>query len=139
MNYKSNKGFTLTETLISLILILMIVILSSPLFYALKNPSYDQELSARQLFSFIQHEVNLSRNTLVEENKLQIIDSRYRSVVIEQYQDKVRRQVGGTGHEALLSDVTVFTVMENGRNILVSVEMKGGEFYQKQIHYASTQ
>jgi competence protein ComGF len=139
MNYSNKKGFTLTETLISLIVILMIVILSYPLFYALKNPSYDQELSARQLFSFIQKEVNLSRNTFVEENKLQIIDSRYRFVVIEQYQDKVRRQVGGTGHEALLSNVGFFTITDNGHNILVSVEMKGGEFYQKKIHYASKQ
>lgn len=46
-----HKGFTLVETLTSLLIFLMILSFSAPLLRLLDTPSYNQELSANQFFS----------------------------------------------------------------------------------------
>ncbi|WP_198162774.1 competence type IV pilus minor pilin ComGF [Halobacillus mangrovi] len=139
MLFKSNKGFTLSETMISLTLLMIILSLSYPLLHSLEGPSYYKELSARQFFTFIQHEVQYAREASIEGNTFQIIDSRHRSITIEQYQNIVRKRVGGKGHESLLSKVKLFTVQQTGSDFLILVELEGGEAYQKRIHYEAVQ
>ncbi|MGI8316154.1 competence type IV pilus minor pilin ComGF [Halobacillus mangrovi] len=139
MLLNSNKGFTLSETMISLTLLMVMLSLSYPLLHSLEGPSYYKELSARQFFIFIQQEVHYAREASVEGNSFQIIDSRHRSITIEQYQNIVRKRVGGKGHESLLSKVKLFTVQQTGSDFLVQVELEGGEAYQKRIHYETVQ
>lgn len=139
MLLKSNKGFTLSETMLSLTLLMIILSLSYPLLHSLKGPSYYKELSARQFFTFIQQEVQFARKASIEGNTFQLIDSRHRTITIEQYQSIVRKRVGGKGHESLLLNVKLFTVQQAGSDFLVQVELEGGQAYQKRIHYEAVQ
>lgn len=130
-----SKGFTMTETIISLLTVMVVITLSFPLLKSLKSPNYYQELSARQLFTFIQEEVNESTNVTFAPSKLTITDNLERSILIEHYNTIIRRRVNGTGHEVLLNGVVSFHIEDKTSYFIVSVEMEGGATYQKNIQY----
>ncbi|MGP4074396.1 competence type IV pilus minor pilin ComGF [Halobacillus sp. K22] len=131
-----NRGFTLLETLISLVIISMILSLSFPLFRMMSNKDYYEELSVQQLFSFLQEEVNRSREVEVISNTILIKDAINRKIIIEQYQNLIRRRVDLSGHEVLLQNVEGIHITTHNHSIMVEVHMEGGGVYQKNIHRA---
>ncbi|MCA1009670.1 competence type IV pilus minor pilin ComGF [Halobacillus halophilus] len=129
-----SQGFTLLETLISLIIISLILILSFPLFRTIHNVNYYEELSVRQMFSFLQEEVNRAREVSVLSNTIYIIDDINRKIIIEQYENLVRRRVNSSGHEVLLQNVEAIHVTNHTNSIMIKLQMEGGGVYQKNIH-----
>ncbi|MCA0982761.1 ComGF family competence protein [Halobacillus yeomjeoni] len=132
----NSKGFTLSETLITLSMTLIILSLSHPLLVSLQLPRYEQELEVRQFFSFLQEEVNNSRDVYQTTNTLIIVDALNRTTSIEKYRGMVRRRVNGSGHEELLNEVEVLEIAEMDHFFIISVTMKGGVVYQKHLRKA---
>ncbi|MCA0970095.1 ComGF family competence protein [Halobacillus litoralis] len=130
----NNKGFTLLETLISLLTAMIILSLSYPLLKALDSPSYYQEQSARQFFQFVQEEINHSTQVSITGSSLSIQDGEGRTVTIESYGTNIRRRVDRRGHELLLRDVKSFHVMAEGGDVRISILMEGGLELEKQIY-----
>ena len=132
-----SQGFTLLETLISLIIISLILILSFPLFRIIHDVNYYEELSVRQMFSFLQEEVNRGREVAVISNTISITDAVHRKITIEQYQNLIRRRVNLSGHEVLLQNVEAIHLIDHSHYIRIKLQMEGGGVYQKNIHRAS--
>ncbi|SFF54124.1 competence protein ComGF [Halobacillus alkaliphilus] len=131
-----SQGFTLLETLISLIIISLILILSFPLFHIIHDVDYYEELSVRQMFTFLQEEVNRGQEVAVISNTISITDAVNRKITIEQYENLIRRRVNLTGHEVLLQNVEAIHLTNHTRYIMIKLQMEGGGVYQKNIHRA---
>ncbi|ASF39900.1 prepilin-type cleavage/methylation domain-containing protein [Halobacillus halophilus] len=129
-----SQGFTLMETLMSLIIISLILILSFPLFRMIHDVDYYEELSVRQMFSFLQEEVNRGREVEVISNSIFITDAVNRKITIEQYQNLIRRRVNLSGHEVLLQNVEAIHLTNHTHYIMIKLQMEGGGVYQKNIH-----
>lgn len=135
MGQMTNEGaFTLTETIISLMITTMVLMLSVPLFPLLQSPDSYPESTAAQLASFIQEEINQARAITVTNTTLSVIDKDHRQIVIEKYGKNVRRTVNGTGHELLLQNIRSITFKQKTNTIVLNVEMNNDEHYPYSIH-----
>lgn len=128
------KGFTLSEVMISLTTILIILALTIPLLHSVKGKSYYEEMAAQNLFTFIQDEVNRSRSITVQSNKVTITDIDRRKVVIESYGSVVRRSVDGRGYEVLIQEIQSLDLTIETNILLVEVMMEDNERFEKAIH-----
>lgn len=133
INMKKNEGFTISEVLICLLVLLVVVSLSFPLMKLIKAPNYYEELSTRQLFIFIQDEINQSKESWITDNVLYITDFSDRLITIEQKGELIRRRVDSLGNEYLLREVDMVTMTAVQDGFSIKVRMESDNVYQKNI------
>ncbi|MDC3415511.1 ComGF family competence protein [Aquibacillus salsiterrae] len=127
-----NKG---GYTLISLLLVFSILFITLPMIpiiYTSFIPSdYSEQLSVQQYFHFIQSEIYRSKSFSISGNQLVFNQLTGEQVIIEQYNDVVRRQVSGKGHEILIRDIKTnrYTTIQYGFKL--SVTTVEGNTYEK--------
>ncbi|WP_281975653.1 competence type IV pilus minor pilin ComGF [Halobacillus litoralis] len=132
---KNERGFTLSEVMISLTLTMIILSLSTPLLSLIHTKNfYYEEMAVQQLGAFIQEEINRSRNYSIFPNAITVIDKNHRNVLIEQYGAIIKRSVDGSGHESLLQDVQSFKIDTSPQTITMEVMMKSEKVYKRTIH-----
>ncbi|MFC7320870.1 ComGF family competence protein [Halobacillus campisalis] len=132
-HHVSDSGFTLAETIISATLITILLIFTMPLLKLLESPSYSQELSVLQFFTFIEEEINTAISVRVINENLHIVDSNQREISISKYGRDVRRRVDYQGHELLINDIDDFSVEIENNILNVSITDKNGEGYNKRV------
>jgi competence protein ComGF len=134
---RKDEGFTLLESLIALFCIMMIVILFLQTATSLRlliMPNQSFHLQEWELFlNQLKKEVHNSTSITVQNNKLNMI-SENNLILIENYNDKIRRRVNGQGHEVMLQNIisSEFEMRDSG--IFVKVHHKNG-FEEGLIHY----
>ncbi|RWZ60087.1 hypothetical protein EQV77_01995 [Halobacillus fulvus] len=133
MDIKNNSGFTLSETMISLLVLLLIISLSFPLFHQLRSVHYEDELAIRQLFSYLQSEINESYNITTTSDSISFMDASGRMILIEQYQNLIRRRVDRVGHEPLLQDVEHMSITGNDQGLTIGIQAGEDVYLEKQI------
>ncbi|RID89408.1 hypothetical protein D1953_02260 [Peribacillus asahii] len=136
MLQKSN-GFTMVEMLISLVVFMMISLFVLQIFLVMyPNLIMNKQLHHKEweVFSIqLQKELRESKNQTVKNNKLYLLTNG--SVAsVELYQNIVRRQVEGLGHEILLQNVADFQVNQKGNQISVQVTDYSGKQYSRTFH-----
>ncbi|WP_160911082.1 MULTISPECIES: competence type IV pilus minor pilin ComGF [Halobacillus] len=132
-NRSSERAFTLSEVLISLMVTMILLSISVPLFSLLKGYDYYSELTVDQLSAVIQWEINQCRSYNVSDHSISLIDKQNRHIVMEQYGGIFRRTVDGSGHEALLQDVEAVSFTHGFPSILMEVEIHD-QPYTRKIH-----
>lgn len=128
-----DAGFTLVETLLSL----MILLLTIPfVIYFLSNLQVEDEnhLSVEQFFVFIRNDAISAQNVTVDGTRLYFHLESGETAKIEQYNQLIRRQVNGQGHEIYLRDVVSFKLELRNEGVKVFVETVEGETYEKTIN-----
>jgi len=129
---RNHKGFTF----ISLLTVLSIIAISLPIIAAIiqttKSFSNYEAISVYQFFLFLRDEAILSQHAEIVDNKLtfQQEDS---IVSISFYQNIVRRQVDGRGHEIYLRNVKSIEFESLSSGIHVKVTNLAGELFEKTI------
>ena len=78
-------------------------------------------------------QVYLSTDQKVSGNKLFLSVKNNEIVLFEQFGDKLRRRVNGTGHDVVLQNVSRFSVKKEGKLIVIEVTDKGGKLYTRSI------
>lgn len=124
----NQQGFSLLDTLIGLFTLLVVVSLFSSVFtsWTMASPEVN-EFSYEEYILFInqlQMEFKHSNQYWVNEqnNTLYLLHPENDDIIhFEKYQDKVRRQVRGLGHEVFLQHITNFRVFERPYGIEVEV------------------
>ncbi|MFD1850619.1 competence type IV pilus minor pilin ComGF [Oceanobacillus bengalensis] len=129
------RGFTF----ITLLFTLSIIIIMSPfLGYLLRSVEYTSnydETSVYQFFYFLRNEVIKSTDVTVHDEEL-ILTQDPVIAKFNQYEDVVRRQVNGSGHEIYLRDVETITFQDSPFGVRVRVTNIQGDTYEKTIiHY----
>lgn len=130
---QNKRGFTLIELLVSLSIFLAI---SSLILQMLTNVHTslrtDVGINPKEWEIFLnqfKRQVYLSTDQKVSGNKLFLSVKNNEIVLFEQFGDKLRRRVNGTGHDVVLQNVSRFSVKKEGKLIVIEVTDKGGKLY----------
>ncbi|MGG5255071.1 competence type IV pilus minor pilin ComGF [Neobacillus sp. SM06] len=122
----NNQGFTLIETLFALSVFATIVYFVLPLFQIML-PTRDlnrhlQEMEWDVFSNQIKREIHSTSNAVTPNETTVIFTSEAGSVTYEKYNQTLRRQVNGTGHEILLQNVAAvsFRPVKNAIEITVT-------------------
>ncbi|MEK3797745.1 competence type IV pilus minor pilin ComGF [Peribacillus sp. FSL H8-0477] len=137
MTLQNKRGFTLIELLVSLSIFLAI---SSLILQMLTNVHTslrtDVGINPKEWEIFLnqfKRQVYLSTDQKVSGNKLFLSVKNNEIVLFEQFGDKLRRRVNGTGHDVVLQNVSRFSVKKEGKLIVIEVTDKGGKLYTRSI------
>lgn len=131
--HKSNGGFTLLSILFSLSFLMVTLPFVPYFFTSLTIPSYSEELSVRQLFQFIQDELYRTESMTVSNDTLLLKNHNGEVVSIDQYQQVIRRQVTGKGHEILARDIEELEIQTNSFGFDITVKTIEGQLYEKKF------
>lgn len=138
--WNNAKGFTL----ISMLVAMTILVLTLPfVYYALSalqlKQTNTEALSVQQFFIQLHYEVMSSSSVYVANNQLYIQfmernDHTERVARVSLYNNTIRRQVNGLGHEIYLRQVSDITFEEQTNAILLTITKESGEVYEKTIY-----
>ncbi|WP_209364988.1 ComGF family competence protein [Sediminibacillus dalangtanensis] len=132
---QNSKGFTLISLLFGLAILLMVLPCVGIFYQSLPTENHYQEQAVRLAFQFLADQSEQSVEMRVEGNDL-LFESEEGSIIsISQYEDLLRRQVSGEGHEILLRNVSDFSTELLPFGLKMTVVMGGGEQYEKIIRY----
>lgn len=138
--WSNSKGFTFISMLISL----TIVALTLPfIHYALSTlqlkQNYTEALSVQEFFIHLRDEIILSTSVHVANNQLYIRftdldDNVERTALFSQYNNSIRRQVNGQGHEIYLHQVADVVFEGHSNVILLTITGESGAVYEKTLY-----
>ncbi|MGR9049380.1 competence type IV pilus minor pilin ComGF [Halobacillus faecis] len=132
-NRSSERAFTLSEVLISLMVTMILLTISVPLFSLLKGFDHYSELSIDQLSAVIQWEINQCRSYNVSDHSISLIDKQNRHIVMEHYGEIFRRTVDGSGHETLIQNIGSISFEHESPSIRMEVEIHD-QTHTRKIH-----
>lgn len=137
-NLLNERGFTLLETLFSLVLFLMIISISTSSLKSFVKRNYSYESVNRlELDNFIkevQKEANMSISFTVHPDLLLFEEFNQVTISYRKYATIIRRQRLGLGHEIVLQNIKdIKFVQISERQILVKVIDLNGGIYEKTI------
>ncbi|SEB12449.1 competence protein ComGF [Thalassobacillus cyri] len=133
MDIEKINGYTIAETIISLLLVTLILTLLAPLFQLFSIDNRQQELSIRQFFTFTSDELAFNDIVSVQSTRLELLSYHGELITIERYGSSVRRQVGGRGHEVLLRDIETIQFTLQNNQLLVVIKSLGGKSFEKRL------
>ncbi|CAH0345719.1 competence type IV pilus minor pilin ComGF [Bacillus sp. CECT 9360] len=133
---RKDNGFTLVEMLVSLVVFMIIASFVLNLFTLIQtNTTEKSSLNQKEWEIFInqlKRDVWQSRTMETSDNKLYLTVGED-VVLIEQYQDKVRRRLNVTGHEVALQNISSFQVISDGKTLTVTVVDKQGKPFSSRL------
>ncbi|MEH7452206.1 competence type IV pilus minor pilin ComGF [Gottfriedia acidiceleris] len=135
---QNEKGFTLLETLFSLVLFLMIISISTSSIKSFVKRNYSYESVNRlELDNFIkevQKEANKSISFTVHSDLLLFEEFNQVTISYRKYATIIRRQRLGLGHEIVLQNIRDIKFEQiSERQILIKVIDLNGGIYEKTI------
>jgi competence protein ComGF len=132
-----DKGFTLVEMLVSLVIFLFITTFVLHTFILFNGKVKDRGTINKKEWEIFLHqtksEVWQSTNQHTEPSKLYLVIGSD-IVLIEKYQDIIRRRLNNTGHEIMLQNVSGFQTEVKGRLVTITVMDKQGKEYSCVLH-----
>lgn len=138
MDIEKINGYTLAETIISLLLVTLMLTLLPPLFQLFSIDNRQQELSIRQFFTFTSDELAFNDIVSVQSTRLELTSYHGELITIEKYGSSIRRQVGGRGHEVLLRDIETIQFSLQNNQLLVVIKSSGGKSFEKRLQTYSS-
>lgn len=138
--WSNTKGFTLISMLIAMtILVLTLPFVSYALSALQLKQTYTESLSVQQFFIQLHNDVMSSSSAYVANNQLYIqftdrSDHTERIARVSLYNNTVRRQVNGLGHEIYLRQVSDIIFEEQTNAIFLTITKESGEVYEKTIY-----
>ncbi|WP_418936222.1 competence type IV pilus minor pilin ComGF [Natronobacillus azotifigens] len=133
--FKSNRAFTLVEVLIGLTIFSTLMLLLPTIFRFVELDNHTDELAVRQFFHFVTDEIHSNSIDRINTNSIQLRNNGGDKITISKYNDLIRRQVNGTGHEILLRNVNHFTVVSLSNGLHLTIQSQNGDTYEKIIAY----
>ncbi|WP_205439674.1 competence type IV pilus minor pilin ComGF [Peribacillus alkalitolerans] len=129
ISLRKDRGFTLIECLIALFCLLIIATLflqTATTFRLLNKPSQSFQYQEWEVFlNQLKKEVRNAKSVTIQNNKLNLT-SESSLILIENYQNKIRRRVNGQGHEVMLQNIinAHFEIMDS--IIYIKVQHENG-------------
>ncbi|MBC1209412.1 ComGF family competence protein [Listeria booriae] len=123
--HSNNQGFTLLESLFSLLIVIIIASFIPLIFQSyqsiLKASDIDKNYEWQVFINQISKELNTSKQLAVSENSITFISSD-KVITYEKYQNMLRRSVDNKGHEPLLTNIkqSIWTKL-NDQQLLYTV------------------
>ncbi|WP_077326961.1 competence type IV pilus minor pilin ComGF [Virgibacillus siamensis] len=131
----NEKGFTFLSVLLAITVVFLTLPLIALITKSIDYSSNYDAMSVQQFFYFLRDDVIAS--TMVESEQSDKLILHYYDdtiVTFEKYDDLIRRQVNGQGHEIYLREVQDVQFTASPNTIHVFITMKQGDQYEKSIH-----
>ncbi|WP_174613797.1 competence type IV pilus minor pilin ComGF [Virgibacillus ihumii] len=134
--HPNEKGFTF----ISVLLMITVIFLTLPLIaFLTKSITYSTNydaMSVQQFFYFLRDDVIASTDVIMVHSEAISLHHYNDSIVtFEKYNDLIRRQVDGQGHEIFLREVQEVNFKKVRNGVHVFLMTKQGEQYEKTIRF----
>ncbi|WP_169818547.1 competence type IV pilus minor pilin ComGF [Domibacillus iocasae] len=136
----NSNGFTMLEALIVLI-VFTACAASIPLLYdgayrTIEAAKAEKNMEWELFIIQLRNEMHVSQDWHLSASRLQYspVDLNDSIVSINKYNDKIRRQVNGQGHEIMLQNVESATFSIEGGNLYIHVTFSNGEEEGASIH-----
>ncbi|WP_188453664.1 ComGF family competence protein [Virgibacillus oceani] len=130
---RNEKGFTFITLLVTITLFFMTLPFIGYISKTVTYSSNYDEISTLQFFHFIRDDVMKATNFYVDAKGLKLNMKDGTVVSFEQYNNTVRRQVDGQGHEIYLRNVKQFELKPLPFGIHLTITSIQGEIYEKSI------
>lgn len=136
--FQNEKGFTLIESLLSLVIFMVIISITTSSLSAFVKQNHKKgslnQLEWDNFINEIQEEANTSSKQTVY-SELLIFENSYEvPSSYQKYGGIVRRQVLGVGHEIVLQNISKIIFKKNGKHqITVKVVDLNGNIFEKNI------
>lgn len=131
--YQNERGYTLLNLLLSfLIYSIIISSLTMILHFLLANSQQPNDLKPYEWELFViqlHREMKESRNITVTESALSFTNKQGQLVNINRYQNLIRRQIGGQGHEIFLLKVQSVSFKQESSGVRIHVVSEAGKDY----------
>ncbi|HLR80676.1 MAG TPA: ComGF family competence protein [Bacillota bacterium] len=128
-----DRGFSI----VSMLLIMTVLSITLPLLsILLQKSSFEHDydaISVQQFFMFLRNDLLEAKTYTVDEENLHLQLANGQTATISQYQQDIRRQVDGKGHEIYLADIQQLTFTSLPFGIRTTVTTLQGETYEKSI------
>lgn len=137
LRIKNQDGFTLIESLLSLYILTFISSLFIMLLATLLFKTDDNAIHPFELENFVlqmQSEFREANEWSVDSNTIRMTTRYDEHVTYTTYNNLIRRQVGGVGHEVLLQNVSAvrFEKLDNGIKLIITDTL--GETHIRNIY-----
>lgn len=132
---RGNRGFTLYETIVSLFL-LSVVIMIVPLILAYFKQSHPDKLQVKEVelfFMQISREIHGAKSMFINNHHLIVVLDNGDRASYEQYNDLIRRRVNLKGHEVMLQHIQTVHYEVNDTIVSIRIEGKRGEQYERKF------
>ncbi|WP_077320852.1 competence type IV pilus minor pilin ComGF [Virgibacillus proomii] len=133
MAFYSKEGFTFITTLLMMGILVISLPFLSYLIQVVTERSDQSELSVGQFFLFMRNEVMQAKQLQVYPNKLKLTAKDGATASFELYQQLIRRQVDGKGHEIYLRDIQRLQFISLPYGVRLMVTTIEGEQFEKEI------
>ena len=133
---KNESGTTFLSVLITFVIVIITLPILVYLLTYVEPVKHNNELAVNQFFMFLRNDVLTSEHVYSDDNKMYFLLSTGEIAHIEQYQNVIRRQINGRGHEIYIRNIDSFTLQPISFGTWVTITTEEGEVYEKKIaHY----
>jgi competence protein ComGF len=131
--YQNERGYTLLNLLLSLFIYSIIISsLTTILHFLLSDSQHQNDLKPFEWELFIiqlHREMKEAENITVTESALSYTNKQGQLVNINRYQNLIRRQIGGQGHEIFLLKVQSVSFTQEGSGVRIHAVSEAGKDY----------
>ncbi|MGM8213493.1 competence type IV pilus minor pilin ComGF [Virgibacillus sp. W0430] len=132
---KNELGFTLIHYLFLLTILTISLPLLSSLLQSMPDDSTTDELSIRAFTHFIRDDVIRAIDFEVNSDVLTLYLYDGKRATVSKYNNVVRRQVNGEGHEVYLIGVKDISFVPHSEGFYMQVVSEQGDKYEKSIQF----
>ncbi len=130
---QTEQGYIMLEALLSILLLIILLSWLSQIFLLWQRHDEAELPMFTHFHHIIELESQLSKKVSVSNNQVHFLQISGDMVTISFHNNKIRRQVNGSGHEELLRSITHFTAIENEKDIVINILTNSGEQFEKSI------
>lgn len=131
----SNSGMTFIELLLGLFIFSTLIMFLPPIYRLTNVDDFNQQLAVDQFFNFVTDEIRINKLIALDEASIELANEQDDKIKISQYNQLIRRQVNGSGHEVLLRDVADFRIISLSSGLKLKIRTLTGDLYEKIIVY----
>lgn len=125
-----DKAFTLLETLVNLSLVVILFIILPTLFTSFSSVTHN-DLSVEKFLIMLNEELTQAYSITTHDNKLYLNTHPNRTIIIEQYENIIRKRVNHQGHEIYLRQIKRFEVSKHKQLLKVTLITHEDVKYEK--------
>lgn len=129
----NQRGFTLLSMLLTIAILFITVPFLEYITKSLSVTTNYTVLSSYQFFHFMRDDLIRSTNYTIGNQTISLNDIDGSTVSYEKYQNIIRRQVNGTGHEIVIRDVKSLSFEEISYGIKTIITTTNGAVYEKKF------
>ena len=107
---KNESGTTFLSVLITFVIVIITLPILVYLLTYVEPVKHHNELAVNQFFMFLRNDVLTSEHDYSDDNKMYFLLSTGEIAHIEQYQNVIRSQINGRGHEIYIRNIDYFTL-----------------------------